>query len=125
LEVASCPAHDGPGTGDIFFWATWEETTCMVSSAEVWEGDDDLARQRRKRDARLLDEHLVDHPALTIADVVAEVLAASDAALQPLDVRTYLASEGHHWRTIEAVVAFMQRNYVRDGAAVPDQLRLL
>jgi hypothetical protein len=96
----------------------------MVSSAEVWEGDDDLARQRRKRDARLLDEHLVDTPALTIADVVAEVLAASDAAPDPLDVRRYLLAEGHHWRTIEAVVAFMQRHYVPDGPA-PTQLRLL
>lgn len=99
----------------------------MVSSTEVWEGDDDLARQRRKRDARLLDEHLVDYPALTIADVVAEVLAASDAREgrdDPLDVRTYLAAEGHHWRTIEAVVAFMQRYYVPDGPT-PTQLRLL
>lgn len=96
----------------------------MGSSGEVWEGDDDLARQRRKRDARLLDEHLVDYPALTIADVVAEVLAASDATSQPLDVRAYLLAEGHHWRTIEAVVAFMQRYYEPDGP-VPTQLRLL
>jgi hypothetical protein len=99
----------------------------MVNTTEVWEGDDDLARQRRKRDARLLDEHLVDYPALTIADVVAEVLAASDATDRPLDVRTYLAAEGHHWRTIEAVVAFMHRHYVPDGpaGALPTQLRLL
>jgi hypothetical protein len=96
----------------------------MVSSTEVWEGDDDLARQRRKRDTRLLDEHLVDYPALTIADVVAEVLAASDAADEPLDVRTYLLAEGHHWRTIEAVVAFMERYDVPDGPH-PTQLRLM
>ena len=97
----------------------------MVSSAEVWEGDDDLARQRRKRDARLLDEQLVDHPALTIADLVAEVLAASDAAApEPFDVRAYLLAEGHHWRAIEAVVAFMQRYDVPDGPD-PTQLRLL
>ena len=96
----------------------------MVIPAEVWEGDDDLARQRRKREARLLDEHLVDYPALTIADVVAEVLAASDGAEEPFDVRRYLVAEGHHWRTIEAVVAFMQRY---DAPDMPDatQLRLL
>jgi hypothetical protein len=92
----------------------------MVSSTEVWEGDDDLARQRRKRDARLLEEQLVDSPALTIADVVAEVLAATETAGQPLDVRTYLGAEGHHWRTIEAVVAYMQRYEVPDRA-VPAQ----
>jgi hypothetical protein len=96
----------------------------MASPAEVWEGDDDLARQRRKRDARLLDEHLVDYPALTIADVVAEVLAAGDTAPGPFDVRRYLVAEGHHWRTIEAVVAFMQRYDVPDGPT-PTQLRLL
>jgi hypothetical protein len=96
----------------------------MVSSIEVWDGDDDLARQRRKRDARLLDEHLVDYPALTIADVVAEVLAASDSADQPLDVRRYLVAEGHHWRTIEAVVAFMQRYHGPDDPT-STQLRLL
>jgi hypothetical protein len=96
----------------------------MVSSIEVWDGDDDLARQRRKRDARLLDEHLVDYPALTIADVVAEVLAASDSADRPLDVRGYLVAEGHHWRTIEAVVAFMQRYHGPEGPT-STQLRLL
>jgi hypothetical protein len=102
----------------------------MSPSTEVWDGDDDLARQRRKRDARLLDEHLVDYPALTIADVVAEVLAASDAAPRPIDVRTYLVAEGHHWRTIEAVVEFMRRYYVPDAPTptptqMPTQLPLL
>lgn len=85
--------------------------TCVTSSTERWEGDDDLARQRRKREARLLDQSLVDHPALTLADVVAEVLAVSDAdADEVLDVRSYLVAEGHHWRTVEAVVAYLQRH---------------
>jgi hypothetical protein len=93
----------------------------MVSSTEVWEGDDDLARQRRKREARVLDEQLPDTPALTIADVVADVLAASETATGLIDVRQYLTDEGHHWRTIEAVAGYMQRYEAPDGI-VPDGL---
>ncbi|HMG44361.1 MAG TPA: hypothetical protein VK611_23715 [Acidimicrobiales bacterium] len=81
----------------------------MTSSTERREGDDDLARQRRKREARLLDEHIADFPELTLADVVAEVLAARDTAPGTLDVRGYLATEGHGWRTIEAVVGYLDR----------------
>jgi hypothetical protein len=83
----------------------------MAYSTERREGDDDLARQRRKREARLLDAHLVDFPDLTLADVVADVLAASDADPGTIDVRGYLATEGHHWRTIEAVVGYLHRQY--------------
>jgi hypothetical protein len=93
----------------------------MVSSTEVWEGDDDLARQRRKREARVLDEQLPDTPALTIADVVADVLAASETGTGLIDVRQYLADEGHHWRTIEAVAGYMQRYEVPDGVG-PDRV---
>lgn len=84
----------------------------VTSSIERWDGDDDLARQRRKREARLLDQHLVDHPAVTLADVVAEVLAASDTDSGTFDVRSYLVAEGHHWRTVEAVVAYLHRQDV-------------
>lgn len=99
----------------------------VTSSIEQWDGDDDLARQRRKRDARLLDQHLVDYPALTLADVVAEVLAVSDAGSDTLDVRSYLVAEGHHWRTVEAVVEFMHRQYLPDPPQPqhPTQLPLL
>ena len=87
----------------------------MTSSTERRDGDDDLARQRRKREARLLDEHVADFPELTLADVVAEVLAASDTAPGTLDVRGYLATEGHGWRTIEAVVGYLDRHYLPDA----------
>lgn len=86
----------------------------MSTSIERRDGDDDLARQRRKREARLLDAHLVDLPELTLADVVADVLAASDSHPGTLDVRGYLATEGHHWRTIEAVVGHLHRQYLPD-----------
>lgn len=81
----------------------------VTSSIELWDGSDDLARQRRKRDARLLEQDVVGFPALTLADVIAEVLATSDASPGPLDVPSYLAIEGHDWRTIEAVVGYLHR----------------
>lgn len=95
----------------------------MSTSIEQRDGDDDLARQRRKREARLLDAHLVDLPELTLADVVADVLAASDGQPDTLDVRGYLATEGHHWRTIEAVVGHLHRQYLPD--VLPTQRPLL
>lgn len=84
----------------------------MPQSTEALQGDDDLARQRRKREARLLDQRLVDTPDLTLADVVADVLAASDAEPGSLDVRGYLAAQGHHRGTIEAVVDFLDRQHM-------------
>ena len=93
----------------------------VTSSNERWDGDDDLARQRRKREARLLDQDVVDFPALTLADVVADVLAARDGSTDPLDVRSYLTAEGHHWRTIEAVVGYLHRQYMPEPPQ-PSQL---
>jgi hypothetical protein len=81
----------------------------MTSPVEDPIADDDLSRQRRKREARLLDRHVVDFPALTVADVVADVLAASDSGETALDVPRYLAGQGHGWQTIETVVGYLQR----------------
>jgi hypothetical protein len=82
-------------------------------------GDDDLSRQRRKREARLLDRSVPDFPALTVADVVADVLAASDEGHSVLDVPSYLAEQGHTWTTIETVVAYVQRKRPPDRPAGP------
>ena len=76
--------------------------------------DDDLARQRRKRDERLLATVLPDDPSETLGDVVAEVVAAAASLHDPatgaeLDVRSYLAQQGHSWGTIEAVVDYLDR----------------
>jgi hypothetical protein len=76
--------------------------------------DDDLSRQRRKRDERRLAMELPDDPNVTLGEVVAEVLAAaatmSDGAAEAeLDVRTYLARQGHSWATIKAVVDYLDR----------------
>ncbi|MGH9213753.1 MAG: hypothetical protein ACRD2C_24225 [Acidimicrobiales bacterium] len=91
----------------------------MNSSTELWDNGDDLARQRRKRDARLLEQQVVGFPALTLGDVVAEVLAASDASHGTMDVAGYLAIDGHDGRTIEAVVGYLHRHHVPDEQHPP------
>jgi hypothetical protein len=90
----------------------------LLHSTDGWDGGDDLARQRRKREARLLDERLVDSPELTLADVVADVLAAGAGDTGTLDVRGYLAAGGHHWRTIEAVVGYL---HAKDPGGAPSR----
>jgi hypothetical protein len=93
----------------------------MDRSPESWDGGDDLARQRLKREARLLDLRLVELPELTLADVMAEVHAAQAAEPGPLDVREYLATAGHNWRTIDAVAHYLQ---TQDAADVHPASRL-
>jgi hypothetical protein len=80
----------------------------MPSSVEPWTGDDDLSRQRRKREARLLDGEVPDFPGLTMADVVADVLAASDDGRAAFDVPNYLVEHGHTSMTIRSVVEYLQ-----------------
>jgi hypothetical protein len=82
----------------------------MASSFEASLGDDDLSRQRRKREARLLDQSVPHFPTLTLADVVADVLARSDEGRAVFDVSAYLADHGHGWQTIETVVAYLKRH---------------
>jgi len=81
----------------------------MTSPVEGSRPDDELSRQRRKRESRLLDQHIVDFPSLTVADVVADVLAASDDGRSDLDIPAYLSDQGHNWQTVETVVAYLQR----------------
>jgi hypothetical protein len=88
---------------------------CMTSPTEWAGGDDDLARQRRKREARLLDRPVVGFPTLTLADVVADVLALTESD-RDLDVAGYLAVEGYGGPTIEAVMGFLDRQHLPDVA---------
>lgn len=76
--------------------------------------DDDLSRQRRKRDERLLAQPIPGAPELTVGDLVADVLAetADDrGAIAGLrfDVGGYLAERGHDWSTIKTVVEYVER----------------
>jgi hypothetical protein len=88
--------------------------------------DDDLSRQRRKRDARLLAQTLPDDPSVTVGELVADVLAAAAAAGDDdadgeLDVRQYLAERGHEWPTIKTVVDYLERQEA--ARAVPSSRR--
>jgi len=91
----------------------------MPGSVEHSMDDDDLSRQRRKREARLLDRQLPDFAGVTVADVVADVLAASDEGRAPLDVPGYLAERGHTSTTITTVVDYLQRQCPPRPAARP------
>lgn len=85
-------------------------------AAQLYEmADDDLSRQRRKRDERLLARILPEEPTMTVGDLVADVVAASgdhdggDGDGAEFDVRAYLAERGHDWATIKAVVDYVER----------------
>lgn len=76
--------------------------------------DDDLSRQRRKRDARLLAQALPDAPDMTVGDLVAEILAAiattdDDGDGPGLDIREYMAERGHASPTIKTVEDYLER----------------
>jgi hypothetical protein len=90
----------------------------MASAFEAPMGDDDLSHQRRKREAKLLDETVAGFPGLTVADLVAEVLAASDQGRTPINVPAYLAAQSHDWHTIEVVVGYLQRHGFLPAGAV-------
>jgi hypothetical protein len=64
-------------------------------------------------------------PARTVADVVADVLAASDEGHAALAVPSYLAEPGHTWTTIETVVAYLQRQRPRLPDRTGPVMRLL
>ena len=94
----------------------------MPSSTDAWMGDDDLSRQRRKREARLLDREVPDFPGVTMADVVADVLAASHEGHAALDVPSYLVERGHTSTTITTVVDYLERQPPPLRAAGPAEL---
>jgi hypothetical protein len=91
----------------------------MPGSIETWMGDDDLSRQRRRREARLLDGKVPEFPGLTVADVVADVLAASNEGHATFDVPNYLVELGHTSTTIKTVVEYLQRDRPSVRAAGP------
>jgi hypothetical protein len=93
----------------------------MPGSIETWMGDDDLSRQRRRREARLLDGKVPEFPGLTVADVVADVLAASNEGNAAFDVPNYLVELGHTSTTIKTVVEYLQRD--RPSLRAPGHVR--
>jgi hypothetical protein len=89
----------------------------MATAFEAPLGEDDLSRQRRLREARLLDRPVAGFAGLTVADVVADALAASDEGRAAINVPAYLAGQGHTWRTIETVVSYLQRQELHPAGA--------
>lgn len=79
----------------------------MASPVKAPLANDDVSRQRRKREARFYRQ-VAGVPGLSVADVVADVLAASDEGRTALDVPGCLAERGHTGSTIEIVVAYLQ-----------------
>jgi hypothetical protein len=76
---------------------------------------DEVARQRERRNTRLLANPLVEDPELTLRDVVDLVRAARDELPNPVDIDQFLAAGGHGWRTIEAVKTYLDNTDPREG----------
>jgi hypothetical protein len=108
-------------TGSSPLFPSDEEATLTVQPYEM--ADDDLSRQRRKRDERLLSQPIPGAPELTVGDLVADVLAAADSrdggAGSDLDVPSYLADRGHDWPTIKTVVEYVERHESVDSRLRP------
>jgi hypothetical protein len=76
--------------------------------------DDDLSRQRRKRDARLLAQELPGTRDTTVGELVADLVAAiatasDDEDESELDIREYMAERGHTRSTITSVEDYLER----------------
>lgn len=77
--------------------------TTLPLPAGTPDDGDQVARQRRKRAAALLDRSVAGFDELTLEDVVRSVIAASDEAKGALNVEQFLTDRGHAWQTIEMV----------------------
>jgi hypothetical protein len=94
-----------------------------VTSRPYEMADDDLSRQRRKREERLLAQAVPGDPAVTVGDLVADVLAAGGGDEpgrdRAFDAGGYLAERGHDWSTIKTVVDYLERQDARPNLPLP------
>jgi hypothetical protein len=86
-----------------------------VAAGRYEMADDDLSRQRRKRDERLLAQPIPGTSDLTVGDLVADLLAVTAEggarrAGPAFDMPAYLAERGHDWPTIKTVVDYVERH---------------
>lgn len=77
-------------------------------------GEDEVARQRQKHWAKSLNRTVPDFPAMTLRDLVADVLAASDEAGGALDVAELLTDQGHSPTTIQTVQRYLDLEQARE-----------
>jgi hypothetical protein len=82
-------------------------------------GDDEVARQRVKRQVAALNRLVPGFPSMTLGQVVASVMAAADEVEGGLDIEEFLAGEGHSSRTIEFVLAYLRQ----DVPMLPEPVR--
>lgn len=71
------------------------------------DGEDEVARQRRKHWAASLNRPVPGFPAMTLGQIVAGVPAATAEAGGALDVAQFLAGQGHSQETIEKVQGYL------------------
>ncbi len=55
----------------------------------------------------MLDRPISERPGLTVRDVVADVVASIETEGSSFDVADVLQTQGHSWRTIETVLAYL------------------
>jgi hypothetical protein len=72
-------------------------------SGDGGEGVDEVARQRHKRAAAMLDRPVAGFDDVTLEDVLRSVIAATDESDGALDVERFLTERGHVWQTVEMV----------------------
>lgn len=69
--------------------------------------EDEVARQRRKHWAKSLNRPVPEFPAMTLRQLVADVLVAGDEAGGALDVTEFLTDQGHSLATIQTVQGYL------------------
>lgn len=77
------------------------------SDPGVVDHGDELARQRRKRAARLRGFRPAEPPEAELRALCNRCLDAIEESGGTFDVRAYLAGDGHSWQTIETVLAHL------------------
>ena len=80
-------------------------TDVLISGRD---GNDEVARQRRKRAMAQLDRPVAGFDDLTLDDVLRRVFAATDECDGPLDVERFLIERGHAWQTVEMVLVCLE-----------------
>ena len=80
----------------------------LMDTLEAPDNGDEVARQRRKRAAGLLDRPVAGFDDVTLSDVLTSVVAAGEESRGPLDVERFLIERGHAWQTVEMVLVCLK-----------------
>jgi hypothetical protein len=81
---------------------------------------DDLARQRRKRAARRLDQRAEPCTDATFRDVVVATVAAIEESGGRVDVRRYLTTRGYGAVVVDEVVAYLDIEHAHPSSRLFD-----